>query len=119
MGESQSVRAERFYRTHSSGYGEISNCSSYGKNAPFREGEVLSEGKQKKKGLGGLGSALGNVTEQVGEVAEGATEQVGEVAGGATEQVGEVTDQVGKRPGRWPAKLGRLRKGCKTPQARR
>jgi hypothetical protein len=56
----------------------------------------VPKSKKNKKGLGGLGDTLGNVTEQVGEVAEGATEQVGEVAEGATEQVGEVTGQVGE-----------------------
>jgi hypothetical protein len=49
---------------------------------------MLSEGKQNKKGLGGLGSALGNVTEQVGEVAEGATEQVGEATQGVQDTAG-------------------------------
>src|SRR5215207_10487952 len=57
---------------------------------------MSEEGKQKKKGLGGLGSALGNVTDQVGEVAGGATEQVGEATGQVGEVAGEVTDQVGE-----------------------
>ncbi len=59
----------------------------------------MAKGKKNKKGLGSLGNTLGNVTEQVGEVAEGATGQVGEVAGGATEQVGQVTGQVGEVAG--------------------
>src|ERR687886_292562 len=88
------------YRLPQRGIWQTGNYNDYATNTHFREGEEVSEDKQSKKGLGGLGSALGNVTEQVGEVAAGATEQVGEVAGGATEQVGEVaggaTEQVGQ-----------------------
>src|SRR5919202_6280834 len=88
------------YRLPQRGIWQTGNYNDYATNTRFREGEEVSEDKQNKKGLGGLGSALGNVTEQVGEVAAGATEQVGEVAGGATEQVWEVaagaTEQVGE-----------------------
>ena len=83
----------------------------------------MPKSKKDKKGLGGLGYTMGNVTEQVGEVAEGATGQVGEVAGGASEQVGEVTGQVGEVAGGAVGQVGirqvRLRKGCKIPWARR
>src|SRR5919202_6625837 len=82
------------YRLPQRGIWQTGNYNDYATNTRFREGEEVSEDKQNKKGLGGLGSALGNVTEQVGEVAAGATEQVGEVAGGATEQVGEATQGV-------------------------
>jgi methyl-accepting chemotaxis protein len=78
------------YRLAQRGIGQIGGRNDYGTNTRFREGEVVSEGKQSKKGLDGLGSALGNVTEQVGEVAGGATEHVGE----ATTQVGEATQGV-------------------------
>ena len=82
------------YRLPQTGIWQTGSCNDYATNTRFREGEEVSEDKQNKKGLGGLGSALGNVTEQVGEVAAGATEQVGEVAAGATEQVGEATQGV-------------------------
>jgi pyruvate dehydrogenase E2 component (dihydrolipoamide acetyltransferase) len=82
------------YRLPQRGIWQTGSCNDYATNTRFREGEEVSEDKQNKKGLGGLGSALGNVTEQVGEVAAGATEQVGEVAGGATEQVGQATQGV-------------------------
>src|SRR5919202_2070098 len=82
------------YRLPQRGIWQTWNYNDYATNTRFREGEEVSEDKQNKKGLGGLGSALGNVTEQVGEVAAGATEQVGEVAGGATEQVGQATQGV-------------------------
>ena len=79
------------YRLPQRGIWQTGSCNDYATNTHFREGEEVSEDKQNRKGLGGLGSALGNVTEQVGEVAGGATEQVGEVAAGATEQVGQAT----------------------------
>src|SRR5919206_1638947 len=82
------------YRLPQRGIWQTGSCNDYATNTRFREGEEVSEDKQNKKGLGGLGSALGNVTEQVGEVAAGATEQVGEVAAGATEQVGQATQGV-------------------------
>ena len=82
------------YRLPQRGIWQTGSCNDYATNTRFRKGEEVSEDKQNKKGLGGLGSALGNVTEQVGEVAAGATEQVGEVAGGATEQVGQATQGV-------------------------
>ena len=82
------------YRLPQRGIWQTGSCNDYATNTRFRKGEEVSEDKQNKKGLGGLGSALGNVTEQVGEVAGGATEQVGEVAAGATEQVGEATQGV-------------------------
>src|ERR687885_553601 len=88
------------YRLPQRGIWQTGSCNDYATNTRLREGGEVSEDKQNKKGLGGLGSALGNVSEQVGEVAAGATEQVGEVTAGATEQVGEVageaTEQVGE-----------------------
>ena len=63
------------YRLPQRGIWQTGSCNDYATNTRLREGEEVSEDKQNKKGLGGLGSALGNVTEQVGEVAGGATEQ--------------------------------------------
>src|ERR671932_742816 len=109
------VKRRCAYRLPQRGIWQTGSCNDYAANTRFREGEEVSEDKQNKKGLGGLGSALGNVTEQVGEVAGGATEQVGEVAAGATEQVGEVaagaTEQVGEVAGGATEQVGQAPEG--------
>src|ERR687883_565220 len=54
------------YRLSQRGIWQTGSCNDYATNTRLREGEEVSEDKQNKKGLGGLGSALGNVSEQVG-----------------------------------------------------
>ena len=87
------------YRLPQKGIWQTGSCNDYATNTHFREGEEVSEDKQNKKGLGGLGSALGNVTEQVGEVAGGATEQVGEATQGVQDAAGQAVDQVSQTAG--------------------
>src|SRR5919202_5409624 len=87
------------YRLPQRGIWQTGNYNDYATNTHFREGEEVSEDKQSKKGLGGLGSALGNVTEQVGEVAAGATEQVGEATQGVHDAAGQAVDQVSQTAG--------------------
>ena len=87
------------YRLPQRGIWQTGSCNDYATKTRFREGEEVSEDKQNKKGLGGLGSALGNVTEQVGEVAGGATEQVGQATQGVQDAAGQAVDQVSQTAG--------------------
>src|ERR687885_664142 len=102
------------YRLPQRGIWQTGSCNDYATNTRFREGEEVSEDKQNKKGLGGLGSALGNVTGQGGQVAQGvqdtavqATQQAQDPAGRAAQQA-NTTEQPTQQTGGGQEAAGQL-----------